>query len=94
MTNESEITESNYHFREAWHLFASISPGGVVFDDNGLSLANANHPWFFMNMGFLNRPAANDSDLERRVMEVVHYFEASSNPWLVTASEDWLGSNA
>ena len=94
MTHESEITESNYHFREAWQLYARVSPGGEAFDQDGLSFANAKHPWFFMNFCLLNRPIVNDCDLEQRATEAVRYFGASRNPWLFTASEDWLGSNA
>ena len=29
MTNESEITESNNHFREAWHLFTRSANSSV-----------------------------------------------------------------
>ena len=47
-----------------------------------------------MNFGLLNRPAANDADLEHRVTEAIEYFGAFRNPWLFTASEDWLGRNA
>jgi hypothetical protein len=94
MRSESEIRESNYHFRKAWQLFARVSPGAVTFDRDGLSVANANHPWFFMNFGFLNRRAADDSDLECRATEAVKYFAASRNRWLFTASEDWLGLSA
>lgn len=94
MTREAEIAESNYHFREAWQLFARVSPKGATFDHDGLSFANANHPWFFMNLGLLNSPIANDSDLERRASEAVKYFAASNNPWLFTASQGWLGPNA
>ena len=63
--SESEIRESNYHFRKAWQLFALVSRGAATSDRDGLSLDDASHPWFFMNFGFLNRPAASDSDLER-----------------------------
>jgi len=94
VTCEAEIRESNYHFREAWQLFARISPGGATFDQDGLSFANRNHPWFFMNLGFLNRPAVNDSDVEGRATEAVKYFGVSNHAWLFTASEDWLGPNA
>jgi len=94
VTSKSEIKESNYHFRKTWQLFARVNPGGAALDQDGLSIANAKHPWFFMNFGFLNRPAANDSDLECRPTDAVKYFGPSRNPWLFTASEDWLGPNA
>lgn len=91
---ESEINESNRHFREVWQLYARISPAGEAFDQDGLSFANANQPWSFMNVGLLNRRVAHEFDLERRATEAVRYFGASSNPWLLTASEDWFGTNA
>jgi hypothetical protein len=91
---ESEIKESNYHFREVWQLYARISPAGEAFDQDGLSFANANQPWFFMNVGLLNKPIADEFNLEDRATEAVKYFGASRNPWLLTASEDWFGSNA
>lgn len=53
---EFEINESTHHFRKVWQLYAQISPGGGAFDQDGLSFANANQPWFFMNVGLLYRP--------------------------------------
>jgi GNAT superfamily N-acetyltransferase len=91
---EFEINESTHHFRKVWQLYAQISPGGEAFDQDGLSFANANQPWFFMNVGLLNRPIGGESDLDRRATEALKYFEASRNPWLLTGSEDWFGGNA
>ena len=47
-----------------------------------------------MNLCLLNRPATNQRDLERRVREATEYFGVTKNPWLLGASEDWLGGNA
>jgi hypothetical protein len=90
----AEVDESNRQFREAWKLYASASAGGEVFDRNGLSVANASQPWFFMNVGFLSGPAADEADLERRAKAAVAYFAARGNPWIFTASEDWWGPGA
>jgi len=92
--NLSEIEESNRQLREARKLYASASPGGESFDRDGLSFANSKQPWFFMNLCMLNRSAANQTDLEHKAKEAVEYFRGSKNPWLLTASEDWLGGNA
>ena len=87
----SEVDESNLQLREAWKLYAHLNPGGESFDRDGLSLANANQPWFFMNVGMLSRPVADESDLKRRAMEATEYFSQAKNPWVLTASEDWFG---
>ena len=91
---ESEIRESNHQFREVWQLYAGKSSAGEAFDQDGMSFANANQPWFFMNVGLLNRPVYDESDLEHRAVEAVEYFRSSKNPWLLTASENWFGANA
>ena len=91
---KAEIEESNRHLREAWKLYARVSPGGEALDRNGLSFANANQPWFFMNVGMLHEPIVDEFDLERRAKEAVEYFGTGRNPWVLTASEDWFGPNA
>jgi GNAT superfamily N-acetyltransferase len=90
----SNIEESNRQLREAWKQYAQASPGGESFDRDGLSFANAKQPWFFMNLCLLNRPAADQHDLENRAREAAAYFGISKNAWLLGASEDWLGENA
>ena len=92
--NQSDIEESSRQLREEWKLYAQASPGGESFDRDGLSFANAKQPWVFMNLCVLNRPATNQSDLESRAKEAVAYFGVSKNPWLLGASEDWLGGKA
>jgi ribosomal protein S18 acetylase RimI-like enzyme len=89
-----EIEESNRHFREAWKLFARASPQGEAFDGDGWSIANACQPWFFMNVGVLRGPVVDALDLQRRARQATAYFAARSNPWVLTASEDWFGENA
>jgi GNAT superfamily N-acetyltransferase len=89
-----EIEESNRHLREAWKSYARVSPQGEAFDTDGLSFANASQPWFFMNLGMLRGPAADGPDLQRRAQQAVAYFAARCNPWVLTASEDWLGTDA
>jgi len=91
---QSDIEESNRQLREAWKRYALASPGGQSFDRDGLCFANAKQPWFFMNLCLLNRPARNRHDLESRAREAAAYFGVSKNPWLLGASEDWLGGNA
>src|SRR5262249_19221949 len=91
---QAEIEESNLHSREFWKLFAKASPGGEVFDRNGLSIANAKQPWFFMNVGMLNKPVADASDLRHRALEALEHFEPGKNPWVLTASEDWFGPDS
>jgi GNAT superfamily N-acetyltransferase len=90
----NEIEESNRHFREAWKLYARVSPGGEALDKDGLTFANAKQPWFFMNVGLLREPAVSESDLERRAKAVQQYFATQRNPWGLTASEDWFGPRA
>ena len=90
----TEIEESNRHLREAWKLYARVSLGGEALDRNGLSFANANQPWFFMNLGMLQGPAADESDLKHRAQETAKYFGTRGNPWVFAASEDWFGPNA
>jgi GNAT superfamily N-acetyltransferase len=90
----SNTEESNRQLREAWKQYAQASPGGESFDRDGLSFANAKQPWFFMNLCLLNRPAADQQDLENRAREAAAYFGISKNAWLLGASEDWLGRNA
>ena len=92
--NQSEIEESNRQLREAWKRYAQASPGGESFDRDGLSFANAKQPWVFMNLCTLNRPATSQRDLESRAKEAVAYFGVCKNPWLLGASEDWLGEKA
>ena len=41
---KDEIEESNRHFREAWKLYARVSPQGEAFDRDGWSVANACQP--------------------------------------------------
>jgi hypothetical protein len=89
-----EIQESNLHLREVWKLYAQVSPDGEAFERNGLSVANAKQPWFFLNVGMLNKPIADDSDLEHRAQQALEHFEPRKNPWVLTASEDWFGSKS
>jgi GNAT superfamily N-acetyltransferase len=91
---QAEIEELNLHFREAWKTYAQVAQGGEAFDRKGLSFANANHPWIFMNAVALQRPVANKSDLKRRAEEAIEYFEPRRNPWVLTGSEDWFGKDA
>jgi hypothetical protein len=70
----AEIEESNRHSREFWKLFAQVSPRGEVFDQDGLSIANAKQPWFFMNVAMLSRPSINQPDLKRRAQEAQEHF--------------------
>jgi len=88
---DADIIESNRQFQEAWYAQASSS--GQVFDRDGLSIANANQPWSFMNMVMLKGPVADEKDLKHRARVALNYFEARNN-WFLTASEDWFGSNA
>ena len=94
MIAPTEIEESNRQLREAWQLYARVSPGGEAFDRNGLGFANANQPWFFMNLASLERPVADESDLKCRAKEAVEYFETRGNPWVLTGSADWFGADA
>jgi len=89
-----EIIESNRHLREAWKLYAQVSRQVEVLDTGCLSFANANQPWFFMNVAALNEPVADGSDLQRRARKALTYFAVRGNPWVLTASEDWLGADA
>lgn len=91
---QTEIEESNRHSREFWKIFAQTIPGGEVFERDGLSIANAKQPWFFMNLGMLNRPIADQSDLRYRAQEALDHFEPGAKPWALTGSEDWFGPNA
>ena len=90
----AEIEESNHHLREFWKLYAQVSLGGEVFDQDGLSIANAKQPWFFMNVAMLNRPSINQADLKRRTQEAQEHFRGGKHPWVLTASEDWFGFNS
>ena len=90
---QCEIEESNRHSREFWKFFARVSPGGEVFDRNGLTISNAKQPWFFMNVGMLNRPINDQCDLQHRAQEALEHFADGKNPWVLTASEDWFGPN-
>jgi len=90
----TEIEESNHQLCEAWKLYARVGSGGEAFDRDGLSFANANQPWFLMNLVALESATANESDLKRRAQQAVKYFATPRNPWVLTGSEDWLGANA
>ena len=97
MTNvriKDEIEESNRHFREAWKLYARVSPQGEAFDRDGWSVGNGCQPWFFMNVSMLTGPVVDARDLQRRARQATTYFAARANPWVLTASEDWFGENA
>jgi GNAT superfamily N-acetyltransferase len=91
---KDEIVESNRHLREAWRLYAQVSRQGEVLDTEGLSFANANQPWFFMNVATLCEAVVDGSDLQRRARQALTYFAGRGNPWVLTASEDWLGTDA
>ena len=91
---QTEIEESNRHSREFWKVFAHAIPGGEAFERDGLSIANAKQPWFFLNLGMLNRPIADQSDLRYRAQEAFDHFEPGNKPWALAASEDWFGPNA
>lgn len=88
---QAEIEESNLHSREFWKLYAQVSPHGQVFDQDGLSIADAKQPWFFMNLALLKRPIVSEADLERIAREALDHFQRGQNPWVFTASEDWFG---
>jgi hypothetical protein len=47
-----------------------------------------------MNVGVLRGPVVDAPDLQRRARQATTYFAAHSNPWVLTASEDWFGENA
>lgn len=80
--------------REFWKLFAQASSGGEAFDRDGLTIANAKQPWFFMNVAMLNGPISDQFDLEERAQEALGHFERNKNPWVLTASEGWFGQDS
>jgi len=90
--NQSDLEESNR--QQAWKRYAEASPAGESFDIDGLSFDNAKQRWVFMNLCLLYRPARNQRDLESRARKAAAYFGVSKNPWLLGASEDWLGGKA
>jgi hypothetical protein len=94
MQLNSDVEESNRQFREAWSLYARASRGGDVFDRDGLTVMNANHPWFFLNVGILNAPVVDERDLVRRAQAALTYFGGRANPRILTGSEDWFGPGA
>src|SRR5262249_37879834 len=89
-----DVEESNRQFREAWSLYARASAGGEVFDRDGLTVMNANQPWFFLNLGILSAPVVDEPDLVRRAKAALEYFGARANPWILTGNEDWFGPRA
>src|SRR5271170_164475 len=91
---KDEIEESNRHLREAWKLYARVSPRGEALDADGLSFANASQPWFFMNVGTLRTAVVDGPDLQRPARQAVEYFGAGGNPWILTGSENWFGADA
>lgn len=91
---QAEIEESNRYSREFWKLFAQASSGGEVFDRDGLTIANAKQPWFFMNVAMLNGPISDQFDLEERAQEALGHFERYKNPWVLTAREGWFGQDS
>lgn len=91
---KDEVAESNRQFQQVWKLYARVSAGGEAFDRDGLAFANAKQSWFFMNVGALSTPVIDWVDLTRRAREVIEYFSAAGNPWILTGSEDWFGSNS
>jgi len=94
MIRRSEIEESNRHSREFWKLCARVNSGGEVFEQNGLSIANAKQPWFFLNVAMLNTPIVDQAGLQRSAQEALAHFQLEKNPWVLTASEDWFGPNS
>src|SRR5438105_749316 len=91
---KDEIAESNRHLREAWKLYAQVSPQGGASDKDGLSVADAGQPWFFMNVGALSTPVSDGRDLQRRARQAAQDFGRLGNPWILTASENWFGADA
>jgi GNAT superfamily N-acetyltransferase len=91
---KDEIAESNRQLREAWKLYAQASPHGETLDKHGLSVADAGQPWFFVNVGALSTPVLDGRDLQRRAREAMQHFARRGNPWILTASENWFGTNA
>jgi GNAT superfamily N-acetyltransferase len=47
-----------------------------------------------MNLGTFHNAVVDGSDLQSRAQHAVRYFGARTNPWILTASEDWFGADA
>ena len=88
-----EIAESNHQLQEAWKRYAQASPQGLAFEKDGLNVADAGQPWFFMNVGSLSAPVVDGRDLQGRARRAVEHFGKRGNPWILTASETWFGAN-
>jgi hypothetical protein len=90
----AEIEKSNRHLREFWQLSAKARTPGEVLHRDGLTIANARQPWFFLNVAMLNAPIADGADLKRKAQIASSCFKGANHPWVLTASEDWLGPGA
>lgn len=86
------IQESHRQLQGAWAYFATSLPGGKSFRGRGVFFADGQSVLPFMNMAILTEPVDGADDLRSRVDEASAYFRGQKLHWMLTASEDALGS--
>lgn len=90
--SQAEIQESHRQLEGAWTYFARGLPGGSVSRGRGVLLTDGQSPLPFMNMAFVTEPVQDADDLRDRVDQAAAYYRAQHLHWMLTASEDALGS--
>jgi hypothetical protein len=94
MASQAELRESHAQLSEVWSIYARCSGAAEVVDIDGLRIANARHPWFFLNAALLTEPVSSQTDLEARARTALAYFESQPEPWFFAGGRHWLGDGA
>ncbi len=90
--SQSTIEESHRQLEGAWSYFAQQLPGGSVSRGRGILITDGQSPLPFMNMAFVTEPVSGDEDLRDRIEQAAAYFRQHGLHWMLTASDDALGS--
>jgi ribosomal protein S18 acetylase RimI-like enzyme len=80
-------------YQEVWSSLVGSTPGGEIFDRDGVLIISAGGKWPVMNTAFLSTPVATEADLQNRISVAKQYFAQKRSFWLFILFNEWLDSS-
>jgi ribosomal protein S18 acetylase RimI-like enzyme len=86
----ANATAVHWLYQEVWSSLVASTPGGELFDRDGVLIASAGGKWPVMNTAFLSTPVATEADLQNRISVAKQYFGQKRSFWLFILFNEWL----
>jgi ribosomal protein S18 acetylase RimI-like enzyme len=77
-------------YQEVWSSLVASTPGGEVFDRDGVLITSAGGKWPVMNTAFLSTPVGTEAELQNRISVAKQYFGQKRSFWLFILFNEWL----